>query len=238
LFSGLIIAVAVLGLGAFAYPSMPVLIAQTPTLTTTNESTYTNQHIIFSTFSSTTTAVSTSIESVECEVEIISGGRVPGAAGCLKIGWATAGYYTIFIPGCPTEGYNFTTSNYVRYCYQTYNTWLYNSTTTLWPVVSTTTSYELPSTTTFPSYYLTTNYHTNTVPPYAYYGLGGVSFAGVALVVLVLCGVLAFYATRVGKKRGQVKLTQFVSKKPTCGKCGATLPPDSKFCEKCGSAQD
>jgi hypothetical protein len=122
-------------------------------------------------------------------------------------------------------------------CYSpvTFTNALYVS-TTLWQVASTTT-YELTSTTTFPSYYPTTTYRTNTVPPYAYYGLSGASFASVALVVLVLCGGIGFNSLRTGKKHGQVKLTQLVSKTPTCVKCGATLPPDSKFCEKCGSVQ-
>jgi hypothetical protein len=60
----------------------------------------------------------------------------------------------------------------------------------------------------------------------------------VVVVVVLLLVVVGFFATRLGKKRGQVKLTEFVSKTPTCVKCGATLPPDSNFCSKCGSAQD
>jgi hypothetical protein len=183
---------------------MPVLIAETPTLTTTNQLTFTNQspYTESSMISSATTVYSTSIQSPGCGYELVCANFA-----CSVVCWRES----------------------------TYSYFLFASTTS-WQVASTTT-YELTSTTTFPSYYPTTSYHTNSVPPYAYYGLSGESFAGVTLVVLILCVVVGFYATRLGKKRGQVKLTQFVTKKPTCVKCGATLPPDSKFCNKCGSAQ-
>jgi len=78
--------------------------------------------------------------------------------------------------------------------------------TTTWRVTSTITS-RLASTTT------STSYHSTAVPPYAYYGLSEESFAGVLIVVLVLCG---FYAIRSSRKqRGQAKLTQYVNK-TTC----------------------
>jgi hypothetical protein len=206
----LIIAVAVLGLAIFAYPSMPILIAETPTLTTTNQSTYTDQspYTTFSTISSTTTALATTTQSTYHGCESVEPWDWDGG------GWVVLGCYS------PVT---FTNALYVS--------------TTLWQVASTTT-YELTSTTTFPSYYESTMYHTNTVPPYAYYGFSGASFAGVALVVLVLYGAIGFYSLRTGKRQAQVKLIHSVSKQPNCVKCGATLPPDSKFCEKCGSAQD
>lgn len=196
LFSGLIIAVALLSLGVLASPSVPLIIGQTATQTssTTTYSTYTKFTVYSTTLPYTTTYRS---------------------SGCFTDVAVT--------PSCFPFTFTFTF-------------FIYPATTTSWQVASATT-YTMTSQTTMTS----TSYHTNTVPPYAYYGLSGETFAGVVLVVLVLCGALGFYAMRSGKKHGQAKITHFVSKTRTCITCRTILascwpnPVRSKFCTRCGS---
>jgi hypothetical protein len=184
LLSSLIIAVAVLALAVSAYPSMPILIGETPTLTTTNQSTYTNQSPYTALSTSSSTIGNPSTFTLICRSGFPACWGGAQSLDCTKI--LLAGGYLGH--GCATST----------------ETEIEN--TTLQQAVSSTTTYELTSTAMFPSYYPTTIYHTNTVPPYVYYGLSSASFAGAALVVLVLCGIIGFYAARPSKGRhGQAK---------------------------------
>jgi hypothetical protein len=181
LFSGLIIAVAVLSLGVLAYPSMPIRVGEATTEsvpastvgTLTRPTTLTVQTL-------STVPTNTPATLFKVVVEYIIG----------QITTSTTTTYavptTVTVSVTVTSSVTSSSSYFTTY----------------------TSSYLTPST--------SSTYYSVTVAPYAYYGLSGELFAGVALVVLVLCGAIGFYAFGTGKKHGQVKLTQFVSKKPTC----------------------
>jgi ribosomal protein S27AE len=109
------------------------------------------------------------------------------------------------------------------------------------PVAPITTSTVILTSTTTPQpvTYTTTGMVTTTLTTEV--GLPTPISGTLALIVLVGIGAVAVLLLRgrtrkPSERRGQVELTQFARKKPTCVKCGATLLPKSKFCKECGAS--
>lgn len=103
------------------------------------------------------------------------------------------------------------------------------------------------STSTYQYASIFTNYMTNTnevthastkqFPPYVYLGLSDAGFGLVSILILVVGGGIILHSFKGRVRRRQTKLSQFISAKPLCVECGVELPPNSKFCNYCGTKQ-
>lgn len=71
-------------------------------------------------------------------------------------------------------------------------------------------------------------------------GLTGGEFSALAIVVIGIFTLLTAWVVlkpRIAHGPRQATLSQFVKTQSSCIKCGAELPPASKFCNKCGTEQ-
>ena len=84
----------------------------------------------------------------------------------------------------------------------------------------------------------TTKSSTKIVPAYSSLGLSVTSFGALSLLVIgVLAIVTGWFALKSSHGPKQAAVEKFERASNSCVKCGADLPPNSAFCNKCGTQQ-
>lgn len=208
--TGLLLIVAVLSFAGFAYQTVPA----STTETITQEST--ESLVSYSPFTVTNTLTYTT-----SAVMVVWGGNLPGNScppgGCCV---PQPGEETFCLPSGQTVNYYFTERHTVSQPY------LAQSTATI--------QYSRTLTSSI------TESSTSLVPAYSTVGLTDTAFGALSILVIgILALVTGWVALKSRHVQGekQATMSQFMKSSDTCVNCGADLPPNSTFCNKCGTKQ-